>query len=244
MAGQSFNPSSKTFLGSERAVARRLAKPLAQFLRIEAAGGILLILSAIVALVWVNSPFGDSYHRFWETPFDVRIGDFHLGSDEHPFTLELLVNDALIAIFFFVVGMEIKLERVVGQLRDSRVAALPALAALGGMVVPAGLFIVFNTASPEFDGWGIPMATDIAFALGVLSLLGSRVPSTLRVFLLTLAIVDDIGAILVIAVFYTTDLSTGWLLIAAILVILVVLLREVRVWYTPLYVVIGMVVWL
>lgn len=243
MAGQSFKPSDKTFLGRDTKVARAVAQPIANFLRIEAAGGVLLILATAAALIWVNSPWGDTYHHFWETKFDVTIGSFHLGDDAHPFNLELLVNDALVAIFFFVVGMEIKLERAVGQLRDTRVAALPAIAAIGGMVVPAGFFILLNTSGPEFDGWGIPMATDIAFALGVLSLLGHRVPATLRVFLLTLAIVDDIGAILVIALFYTTNLSTGWLLAAAGLVILTVILRELRVWYTPLYVVVGVLVW-
>lgn len=243
MAGQSFKPSEKTFLGSNRKVARAVVQPIAQFLRVEAAGGVLLILATAAALIWVNSPWGHTYHEFWETKFDVTIGSFHLGDEAHPFNLELLVNDALVAIFFFVVGMEIKLERVVGQLRDTRVAALPAFAAIGGMVVPALFFIALNTSKPEFDGWGIPMATDIAFALGVLSLLGSRVPGTLRIFLLTLAIVDDIGAILVIAIFYTSNLSTGWLLIAAGLVILVVILRELRVWYIPIYAVVGLLVW-
>ncbi len=244
MAGQSINPSDKTFLGRDTVVARRVAQPLQNFFHIEAAGGVLLILATIVALVWANSPWGDSYHHFWETKFDITIGSFHLGDEAHPFNLELLVNDALVAIFFFVVGMEIKLERVAGQLRDTRVAALPAVAAIGGMVIPALFFIVFNTSGPEFDGWGIPMATDIAFALGVVSLLGDKVPSTMRVFLLTLAIVDDIGAILVIAIFYTKNLSTGWLLVAAALVILVMVLRNLKVWYTPLYVVIGVFVWL
>ncbi len=243
MAGQSFKPSEKTFLGSNTRVARSVAQPIAQFLRVEAAGGVLLILATAVALIWVNSPWGHTYHEFWETKFDITVGSFHLGDEAHPFNLELLVNDALVAIFFFVVGMEIKLERVVGQLRDTRVAALPAVAALGGMVVPAAFFIVLNTSTPEFDGWGIPLATDIAFALGVLSLLGPRVPPSLRVFLLTLAIVDDIGAILVIAIFYTSNLSTGWLLLAAGLVILVVVLRELRVWYIPLYVIVGVFVW-
>lgn len=232
-----------TFLGSDRRVARVVAQPIAQFLRVEAAGGVLLLIATIAALIWVNSPWGESYHVFWETSFDINIGSFSLGDEAHPFNLELLVNDALVAVFFFVVGMEIKLERVVGQLRDTRVAALPAIAAVGGMLIPALFYFVLNTSGPEADGWGIPMATDIAFALGVLSLLGNRVPATLRVFLLTLAIVDDIGAILVIAIFYTTDLSTGWLLVAAGLVILVMLLRQLHVWYIPLYVVLGILVW-
>ena len=244
MAGQSINPSDKTFLGRDTVVARRVAQPLQNFFHIEAAGGLLLILATIVALVWANSPWGDSYHHFWETKFDITIGSFHLGDEAHPFNLELLVNDALVAIFFFVVGMEIKLERVAGQLKDTRVAALPAMAAIGGMVIPAALFFAFNTSGPEADGWGIPMATDIAFALGIVSLLGDKVPSTMRVFLLTLAIVDDIGAILVIAIFYTKSLSTGWLLVAAALVILVMVLQNLKVWYTPLYVVIGVFVWL
>jgi len=168
-----------------------------------------MLVMAVVALVWANSPFADSYVELWETLISVHLGDLiHIDLD-----LRGWVNDLAMAFFFFVVALEIKRELVRGDLRDPRAAALPALAALGGMIVPAVIYAVFNAGSAGADGWGIPMATDIAFAVGVLSLLGRRIPSSLVVFLLTLAIVDDLGAIVVIAVFYTSGLSFGWLAI-------------------------------
>ena len=168
-----------------------------------------MLVMAVVALVWANSPFADSYVELWETLISVHLGDLiHIDLD-----LRGWVNDLAMAIFFFVVALEIKRELVRGELRDPRAAALPALAAVGGMIVPATIYALFNAGSAGADGWGIPMATDIAFAVGVLSLLGRRIPSSLVVFLLTLAIVDDLGAIVVIAVFYTSGLSFGWLAI-------------------------------
>ncbi len=210
------------------------------FLRIEAAGGLLLIIATIVALVWANSPWSGSYHTLLETHISLEIGDLLLLDEP----LEAWINDALMAVFFFVVGLEIKRELVVGELRDPRAAALPAVAAVGGMVVPALIFFAFNVGGAGVDGWGIPMATDIAFAVGVVSLLGNRVPGAMKVFLLTLAIVDDIGAIAVIAIFYTDDLSTGWLLIAIALLGLVLIMRLIRIWYIPAYVVVGTALWL
>ena len=207
---------------------------------IEAAGGVVLVVATAAALIWANSPWSDSYHEILETHVDIRIGDLiHL--DE---PIEAWINDALMAIFFFVVGIEIKRELVVGELKDPRAAALPAMAALGGMIVPAAIYVAFNSGGNGADGWGIPMATDIAFAVGVVSLLGSRVPSAMKVFLLTLAIVDDIGAIAVIAIFYSDDLSTGWLLTAVVLLIVVVLMQLAKVWYIPAYVAVGAFVWL
>jgi len=170
-------------------------------------------------------------------------GEEEEGEEEaHGLTLREVVNDALMTVFFFVVGMEIKMELVRGQLRDRRAAALPAMAALGGMVVPALIYVALNVGG-QVDGWGIPMATDIAFAVGVVSLLGPRVPASMKVFLLTLAIVDDIGAILVIALFYTESLSMGWLAVAVGLVVLMIVMQRVRIWYIPLYVVVGMAIW-
>ena len=181
-----------------------------EFLRVEAAGSLLLLLAAAVALVWANSPWASSYDSLWHTHLVLDVGPLHL--DE---SLQHWVNDALMVIFFFVVGLEIKYELVNGDLRDPKTAALPIVAAVGGMVVPAGLYLALNPPGSDGSaGWGIPMATDIAFAVGVLGVLGRRIPSAARLFLLTLAIVDDIGAILVIAVFYTSDLSLGWLAIA------------------------------
>ena len=234
------DPSPLTWIGSEQRLARRLGRPVRRFLRVEAASGIVLLIATVAALVWANSPWEHSYHEILESHITLQIGDL-LVLDE---PLEAWINDALMTIFFFVVGLEIKRELVSGELRDPRAAALPAVAALGGMIVPALIYVAFVGDGPGSNGWGIPMATDIAFALGVVSLLGSRVPSTMKVFLLTLAIVDDIGAILVIAIFYTEDLSVPWLAVAVATLLMVGLMRIGRVWYTPAYVAVGTVAWL
>ena len=210
-----------------------------RFLAIEAASGVVLVVATIVALVWANSPWSDVYHEILDLHLEIDFGSVHI-LDE---SVEHLINDGLMAIFFFVVGVEIKRELVAGELRDPRAAALPTIAAVGGMVVPALLYIAFNPSDPAANGWGIPMATDIAFALGVMSLLGPRVPTQLKLFLLTLAIVDDIGAISVIAIFYTSEIHMPWLIAAVALLVLILGLQRVRVWYTPLYVLIGAVVW-
>ncbi|MEM7141283.1 MAG: Na+/H+ antiporter NhaA [Actinomycetota bacterium] len=232
--------SPLTWIGGERRLARRVGRPVRNFLRIEAAGGILLLVATITALVWANSPWSDSYHDILETHITIEIGDL-LHLDE---SILHWINDALMAIFFFVVGLEIKRELVAGELREPRAAALPAIAAIGGMVVPAAVYIAFNSSGAEFDGWGIPMATDIAFAIGVVSLLGNRVPSVMKVFLLTLAIVDDIGAIAVIAIFYTDKFSSGWFLVALIAIGVVILMRLAKIWWIPAYVLVGAFVWL
>jgi NhaA family Na+:H+ antiporter len=200
---------------------------------------VLLLAATAVALVWVNSPLGDSYHEFWETPLSINLGDHHLLD----LSLHGWVNDALMALFFFVVGLEIKAELVAGDLSNPRVAALPAIGALGGMVIPAVLYLAVNLGTDTTRGWGVPMATDIAFAVGVLNLLGKRVPHPLKLFLLTLAIVDDIGAILVIAIFYSSGLNYGWLAVAAALLVVIIALRRFRVWYIPVYVLLGIGVW-
>ncbi len=245
MAGNPTSYSDITWLGSDHKLARNLGRPLNRFFHVEAAGGIVLLIATAVALIWANSPWSDSYHRLWETELELTIGSIEVFSKAglEGFNLEEFVNDALMAVFFFVVGLEIKRELVTGMLRNRRDAALPAVAALGGMVVPALIYYALNAGTAASHGWGIPMATDIAFAVGVVSLLGPRVPRGLRVFLLSLAIVDDIGAILVIALFYTEQLSFGWLVIAAALAGLVYALRRARVWYIPVYVVIGLFFW-
>ena len=241
MAGQ--EPASKsTWLGSDRPLARTIGRPVRRFLGIEAAGGILLMVATVVALVWANSPWAGGYEDLWRTEFHLGVGEFRLEHHGHPLTLVQLVNDALMAIFFFVVGLEIKRELVDGHLRNRRAALLPAAAALGGMVVPALVFFAFNPAGDASAGWGIPMATDIAFAVGVLSLLGDRISTPLKVFLLSLAIVDDIGAIVVIAVFYTNDLASEWLVLAGVATFAVVL-SHFKVWYTPLYILLGSILW-
>lgn len=206
---------------------------------IEAASGIVLVVATIVALVWANSPWSDVYHEILDLHLNIEFGDTHI-IDE---SVEHLINDGLMAIFFFVVGMEIKRELVAGELRDPRAAALPTIAAVGGMVLPALLFFSLNTSGAEAKGWGIPMATDIAFALGVMSLLGKRVPTQLKLFLLALAIVDDVGAIAVIAIFYTNEIDVPWLTAAVILLVVVYIMQRVRIWYVPIYTVIGAVIW-
>ncbi|MGB1653161.1 MAG: Na+/H+ antiporter NhaA, partial [Acidimicrobiales bacterium] len=186
MAGETLEPSPLTWLGGERRLARRVGRPVRNFLAIEAASGVLLIGATVVALVWANSPWSESYFDLLHTHITIQFGDV-LTLDE---SIEHWVNDALMAIFFFVVGLEIKRELVAGELRNPRAAALPAIAAVGGMVVPALFFVLFNAGGAGAHGWGIPMATDIAFAVGVVALLGNKVPSAMKVFLLTLAIVD------------------------------------------------------
>ncbi len=227
----------EAFSGSDHALARTVVRPVATFLGRETAAGVLLIISTAVALIWANVDI-DSYHHFWETEIAFEVGSFRLTEP-----LEAWVNDALMALFFFVVGMEIKSELVLGDLRNPRIAALPAVGALGGMIVPAGLYLAFNRSGGAVDGWGIPMATDIAFAVGVLALVGNKVPKQLSLFLLTLAIVDDIGAIAVIAIFYTSDLHLDWLGWAVAGLLLVFALQKMRVWFTPVYAILGGFVW-
>ncbi|MDJ0960699.1 MAG: Na+/H+ antiporter NhaA [Acidimicrobiia bacterium] len=228
-----------TWLTSTRAVPSRFVRPLLQFTHIEAAGGVVLLVAAIAALLWANLGFfGDSYDHFWETHLHITIGNFEF--DE---SFKHIVNDALMAIFFFVVGLEIKRELVVGELNDPRRAALPAIAALGGMIVPAAIYVAFNAGTEAVNGWGIPMATDIAFSVGVLSLLGRRVSVGAKLFLLALAIADDIGAIAVIAIFYTSDLATGWLLAAIGGLAVVAFSSRIGIRAQSYYWVIGAVVW-
>jgi Na+:H+ antiporter, NhaA family len=227
-----------SYLASNKPLARLVARPVREFLRIEAAGSLLLLLAAAAALVWANSPWASSYDTFWHTSIALDVGGFRIEE-----TLQHWVNDALMVIFFFVVGLEIKYEIVSGDLRDPRTAALPIVAAVGGMLVPAGLYLLIAGGGDGSAGWGIPMATDIAFAVGVLGLLGRRIPSAARLFLLTLAIVDDIGAIIVIAAFYTEELHLEWLALALLLLGVMVALRMLRVWSLWVYVVLGFVVW-
>jgi len=239
MAGSDSLLKRPTFASSDNSLAKFVARPVLRFVDREVAGGILLLVATAVALIWVNSGWGDSYNDFWHTEIELAVGTWHLPH----MSLGHFVNDALMALFFFVVGLEIKRELVTGDLSSVRAAALPAIGALGGMVVPALFYIMLNTSGEASRGWGIPMATDIAFAVGIVALLGSRVSPKIKLFLLTLAIVDDIGAIAVIAIFYSSDLSVGWLLTALIGLIAVWVLQRVRVWAIPVYAVLGLFVW-
>jgi len=209
------------------------------FVRIEASGGIVLLISAILALVWANSSFAETYFHLWETEFSLGFGQF-------AFSLPLIewINDGLMVIFFFVVGLEIKRQLTTGELSRPRRAILPLAAALGGMLIPAGIYLILNAAGPGEQGWGIPMATDIAFTLGVLALLGSRAPLSIKIFFTALAIADDLGAILVLAIFYSSDIHWISLLIAAVILVLLILLNRARV-YSPLpYALLGLGLWL
>jgi NhaA family Na+:H+ antiporter len=190
-------------------LARMAGRPLERFLHIEAASGILLVLVAAMALLWANSAWRYAYYSLWHTPIGIRIGTFAFER-----SLEWVVNDGLMVIFFFVVGMEIRREVHEGELSEWRRAALPAAAALGGMLAPAGLYILLAGAPELRSGWGVPMATDIAFAVGILTLLGKRVPAALRVLLLALAVIDDLGAIVVIAVFYSSGIALTGMAVA------------------------------
>lgn len=234
-------PVRHTWSESDRFVPRAMVQPLQRLLRHETAGGIVMLLAAVAAIVWANSPWSQSYLDLWATPLRVELGDvLHI---DH-LSLQAWVNDALMTVFFLLVGLEIKREAVHGQLQDVRSVALPVIAALGGMVVPAAVFWAFNASGAGIDGWGIPMATDIAFAVGVVTLLGSRVPLAAKVFLLTLAIADDIGAIVVIAIFYTGDLSLGWLLTALVGLAAIFAMRRADVQALAPYLAVGSVVWL
>ncbi len=211
-----------------------------EYLRTEAGGAVLLLLATVAALVWANSPWSGSYEALWETHLSVQLGDAVI--DE---SLRHWVNDALMTLFFLLVGLEIARELSVGEYQDRRAVVAPALAALGGLVVPAALYLlVAGTDGEAARGWGIAISTDTAFALGVLALVGPRCPNRLRIFLLALAIVDDVAAIGVIAVFYTDDLDTGALGIAALLFLVLVALRAAAVSNPAPYVVVAVLLWL
>jgi NhaA family Na+:H+ antiporter len=235
------DPIHDTWLYSDSLVPARFLRPVLQFTRIEAAGGILLLIAAVVAVIWANSAAYETYFALFNTEFEISFGVVHLNE-----TIKDLINDGLMAIFFFVVGLEIKRELVVGELNSIKKASLPAMAALGGMVVPALIYLAFVIPTGDAEairGWGIPMATDIAFSVGVVALLGTRVPVGAKLFLLALAIVDDIGAIAVIAVFYTEELSLGYLALAVGGIIVTLIAKKVGIYSLLFYVPVGIVIW-
>ncbi len=210
---------------------------VAEFLRAEAAGGVVLLVATIVALVWVNVS-GASYVAWWNQELTLGVGEFALRE-----SLRGWVSDGLMTLFFFVVGLEIKRELVHGELRDPRAACLPVVAAFGGMVMPALIFALLNAGGAGARGWGVPMATDIAFAVAVVAVLGRRVPTALKLFLLTLAVADDLGAIVVIAIFYSHGLSLVWLLAAVATIGGVCFMRRVGVSQPWGYVIPALVLW-
>lgn len=236
--GAAIAPVPPETWGPVRQLALALARPFERFVRIQTSSGILLLITAIVAMVWANSPWQESYHALWHTPLVFGVGDLVFRQDLH-----FWINDGLMVLFFFAVGLEIRREIHEGELRDLRRAALPIAAALGGMLAPAGIYLIFNRAPEVHEGWGVPMATDIAFAVGVLALLGRRVPAPLRVLLLALAVIDDMGAIVVIALFYSGGVQWSGLLVAAIGTALVFLWQRIGVRKPLAYVVPGVVIW-
>ena len=208
------------------------------FFASEKSGGFVLIACTLISLVIANSAWGDSYTHFWHQHLDLTFGGVELN-----YSLEHWVNDGLMAIFFLLVGLEIERELYIGELSDIKNAALPIFAAIGGMLVPAGIHLLFNAGTPTQSGFGIPMATDIAFALGVLSLVGNRVPISLKVFLTALAIIDDLGAILVIAIFYTSNFSAAYFLASMAVFGLLFLLGKLKVYRLSVYLIGGVVMW-
>jgi NhaA family Na+:H+ antiporter len=214
-------------------------RPGQEFQRTESLGGIVLLACTALALAWANSPWSDAYFALWARTFTIGLEGAALTKTVHHW-----INDGLMVLFFFLVGLEIKRELLVGELSSPKQAALPIAAAIGGMVVPAGIYVALNAGGPGAAGWGIPMATDIAFALGVLALLGPRVPLSLKVFLAAFAIVDDIGAVLVIAVFYTAQLSVGMLGAAAAVLVALVACNRAGVRHPAPYAVLGVLLWL
>jgi NhaA family Na+:H+ antiporter len=226
--------------GNQRTISGQLTltRALRAFLATEIAGGIVLVIAAAAALVWANSPWDQAYHELWDTELVITLGRWELALD-----LREWVTEGLMAIFFVVVALEVKRELLEGELRDPRRAALPVIAAFGGMIVPAAIYLSLNSGGAGQRGWGIPMATDIAFALGVAALVGRGLPSSLRLFLLTLAIVDDIGAILVIAVFYSEGISWTWFVVVVILAT-AYMVRRTGIVYPPLFISFGVLLWL
>ncbi len=215
-----------------------VADPILRFAQLENAGAILLLLMTVLALAWANSPWGDSYLHLFHTPISFGVGDHVLS-----LPLEAWVNDGLMAIFFFTVGLEIKREMVLGELSKLSRAMLPVMGALGGMVVPAGIYAALHLGGPAASGWGVPMATDIAFAVAAIAILGKRCPPPLKVFLLALAIADDLGAVTVIAVFYTETIHTGALFTSFGLLGLVFAMNVLGVRAFPAYWLVGAFVW-
>ena len=214
------------------------------FLRHRVNGGMVLVVVAVLAMVVANSPWADAYHAFWSHPVSLQVGGFNLFSHHgEPLTLMAFINDALMAVFFFSVGLEIKREVLVGELSSLRQALLPIIAAVGGMLVPVLIYFLMTAGSPAAKGLAIPMATDIAFSLGVLSLFGRRVPLSLKIFLTAFAVVDDIGGILVIAFGYTSHLAAGYLWAAVGVLAVLVAANRMRVMSRTFYCLAGIVVW-
>lgn len=228
-----------TWKETDRFVPKRVVRPLQSLMKAETSSAVMILGATVLALVIANTPLFGLYDDFWHSELTLDIGGWH----SLDLSLHHVVNDGLMTLFFLLVSLEIKRELVFGELRDPRAAALPIVAAAGGMVAPALIYVAFNAGSDAIHGWGIPMATDIAFAVAVVTSLGSRVPLGARLFLLTLAIVDDLGAILVIAIFYTSSIAFGWLALAVGTVVAALVLQRMSVRAMAVYIALGVVGW-
>lgn len=230
---------TRATLPAAQLIAEKVFNAFERFLHVEAVGGIVLLVTAAAALIWANSPFSESYHHLWEAPLAIGVGPYSVSRSLH-----FVINDALMTVFFLVVGMEIRREIHEGALAQLRVAALPLAAALGGVAVPAALYLLVNSEPVLREGWAVPTATDIAFAVGMLALLGKSISVSIRIFLLALAIIDDIAAVVIIAVFYSGGLDYSGLLIAGAGVLLVLGLQSIGVGTAYAYVIPGAILWL
>ena len=220
-------------------IKKKILSPFKKFVEIESFSGILLLIATIIAIIWANSPFGDSYQSIWQYKIGFTTENFELNKP-----LILWINDGLMAIFFFLIGLEIKREFLIGELNSIKKISFPIFGALGGMLVPVFFFLVLNQNPATVKGWGIPMATDIAFSLAILKLLGDRVPLSLKLFLTAFAIVDDIGAVLVIAIFYSGSINTSLLFIALILLGILYALSFKGYYSKFLNIVFGIIIWI
>ncbi|MGK0234070.1 MAG: NhaA family Na+:H+ antiporter, partial [Psychroserpens sp.] len=219
-------------------IKKNILSPFQKFVQIESFSGILLFIATILALIWANSSFGESYQLLWQYKIGFTSSHFELNKP-----LILWINDGLMAIFFFLIGLEIKREFLIGELNSVKKIAFPLFGALGGMLIPVLFFLVLNQNSETIPGWGIPMATDIAFSLAILKLLGNRVPLSLKIFLTAFAIVDDIGAVLVIAIFYSENINLG-LLMAALVLLAILYFLSFKGYYSKyLLLIFGVIVW-
>lgn len=219
-------------------VADQIVKPTQRFFKKEASSSLLLLAATVIALIWANSQNGEIYHTFWHTEISVVFGDYYVSK-----TLVHWINDGLMALFFFTVGLEIKREILVGELAAPKKALLPAIAALGGMLVPGAIYFAFNTGSNYISGWGIPMATDIAFALGAIALFGRKLPAGLRVFLAAFAIADDLGAVFIIALFYTKEIAWHYLIVCLFLTLCLALANFFWIRWALIYAFLGLAIW-
>jgi len=228
----------KYIKSTRQLVADQILRPAQQFFNKEASSSILLISATVIALIWINSDVGETYHRFWHTQISFNFGYFHISK-----TLLHWVNDGLMSLFFFTVGLEIKREILVGELATPKKALLPVIAALGGMIVPGLIYAALNVGSPTIHGWAIPVATDIAFALGAVAVFGRKLPVGLRIFLAAFAIADDLGAVVIIAIFYTKEIVWSNLIISLFLIFGLALANFFWIRQTLIYAILGLAVW-